>query len=195
VSSIILVCCIIVLSNNIHLEDLQFSHLLITRGEYYRLLTGHLIHLNIKHFLLNAFALIGCAYLTKKTVNNIEWLFLFIISGLIISGCLFCFNPNIEHYIGLSGIVNAFVIITIFMSPHFYKSLRILLLSVLIIKISLELFDGSLFYTQQEGVAVGTIAHIYGIISGFICLFILKQRFFVTIQRNFKKSKKIEEKA
>jgi rhomboid family GlyGly-CTERM serine protease len=69
----------------------------------WRLLTGHLVHLNWPHALINAVALWVVARLYAPDLSTTRQATALVASALAISGALAWLHPDIEWYRGLSG--------------------------------------------------------------------------------------------
>lgn len=86
-------------------ESLQWTRFGVQQGEWWRLVTAHVIHLDLFHALLNALVLIllaglfgGVFTLARHGFNAIIGI-LFIDAGLLWLG-------NLEWYVGLSGLLH-----------------------------------------------------------------------------------------
>lgn len=83
----------------------------IANGEYWRLLTGHLVHTNGAHLLLNAAGVValwfvfgGSVLLGKRPA--VAYLVLVVVLSLFISAGLWFWFPETTHYYGLSGVLH-----------------------------------------------------------------------------------------
>ena len=75
--------------------------------EPWRSVTGHFVHLNWSHALINALALLIVARLFAPEIGARRQLAVLLASSLVISAALAVIFPEIAWYRGLSGIVHA----------------------------------------------------------------------------------------
>ncbi|MGZ9058557.1 MAG: rhombosortase [Burkholderiaceae bacterium] len=72
-------------------------------GEPWRWLTGHFVHVNWQHALINAVALWVVARLFAPDLGPARQLSALLVAALAISACLWLIYPSIAWYRGLSG--------------------------------------------------------------------------------------------
>ena len=84
-------------------ENLEFNRVLISHGEYWRLLTGQLVHFGPLHWWMDYAAILLAALLSP-----IGWhwrgAWQLLVSFLMVALVLWCFT-DITHYRGISGVV------------------------------------------------------------------------------------------
>ena len=155
-----------------------YNRALIEQGQIWRVITGHLLHTNGYHLVLNLsalwmlWALHGYYYSFKNIMS------LFIISGVICSVGLFYFSPTITQYVGLSGILHGLFIFGATLDISYKDkgtgkaTLRVSGLLMLIgvtIKLAYEQFFGA---NEQVSTlieaSVAIDAHLWGAIGGLI---------------------------
>ena len=85
------------------LPVLEFSRNAIEQGEWWRLITGNLMHSNHWHLLLNLGGLLLATLLVGHLFSWQHFLALFISNGLMVGVLIYYFNPDITYYVGLSG--------------------------------------------------------------------------------------------
>ena len=78
-------------------------------GEYWRLITGHWVHLGWGHVWPNLAALIVIGLLFERVFRNADWVLTTIVAASTIDAGLFFFEPNVRWYVGLSGVLHGFV--------------------------------------------------------------------------------------
>lgn len=90
-------------------ERLQFDRQSILTGELWRLITGHFVHGNIQHLLLNAVAalIIYFGFFSKMRISELAICSL--IFSAAISVTMLLGYPLIEWYNGLSGLLHGLV--------------------------------------------------------------------------------------
>lgn len=81
---------------------LVFQSEAITQGQWWRLVSGHFLHTNFNHFLMNSIGLILLWALHGEYYRPITYLTLFLLC-CIGTGLGLLFGSDITQYVGLSG--------------------------------------------------------------------------------------------
>jgi membrane associated rhomboid family serine protease len=84
---------------------LRYERAAVLHGEYWRLLTGHLVHGSGQHLLLNAVGLGLIAALFPREYSLRGWLLILASSVVIIDLGFVFLEPQLEWYVGLSGVL------------------------------------------------------------------------------------------
>lgn len=155
-------------------EAFIYDRELIENGEVWRLATGHFVHLDQQHLLMNAGALIALGFLYETSAHGGARRLLFgclAFSGSLISSALFLGDPHTQFYCGLSAILNALYVVTMTAMWRETRS-RIWLagLGLLAAKTGYEALSGPVFSSTLEWPPhIG--AHVTGIAAGILlCL-------------------------
>lgn len=82
---------------------LRYDRIPILSGELWRLLSGHLVHMNTPHLMLNLFALFLLCELLWRDMSVWQGAGLLTVGSLGVSALLFTFHPELAWYAGLSG--------------------------------------------------------------------------------------------
>ncbi len=160
---------------------LQYAKPEIETGQWWRFLTGNLIHLNWRHYAMNALALTVIYLLFPNLLKSSELFLVFLLSSLSVTLGLWMFNPAIYWYVGLSGalhgILMTLLILDFVASKHV---LNIVLLILVIAKLVWENLMGPL--PGSESTAGGPVvveAHLYGSLGGALIAtyFLIKKLF------------------
>jgi len=154
---------------------LAYYHSGIENGQWWRLITAHLSHTNGFHLLLNAAGLVVINSLFIKSFNTINLIFVSIFSSIFISLCLFWLDPNMQWYMGLSGVLHALFAVGVCDEISKKDKWGWILGIGLISKLTSEQINGS--SPGIENLIAATVAvdaHLYGAIAG-ILYFLLKQ--------------------
>ena len=96
----------------------------IANGEFWRLLTGHLVHSDINHLIMNVIA----SSMILPFVGCLKRLFLSTVGlALLISSGLWLFVPDIHFYCGASALLNGMLIFALWehwrKEPHWVYGL------------------------------------------------------------------------
>jgi rhomboid family GlyGly-CTERM serine protease len=87
-------------------DALAYDYRGVLRGEYWRLLTGHFVHFSTSHLALNLAGLVLIAVLFPRHYTVSQWLVIALASALAIDVGLVWLEPQIEWYVGLSGVLH-----------------------------------------------------------------------------------------
>lgn len=148
---------------------LRFNQQAISEGEFWRLLTGNLLHTNHWHLILNIggvvllWAIHGYYYRTKP------YLFGLLTAGLFTCICIYLFSPQLKFYVGMSGALHGLFVWGAYMDiKHKYKTGWLLMIGVWL-KILHEQFSGASAQVAsliESQVAIDS--HLYGGIAGLV---------------------------
>jgi len=150
---------------------LNFDRARIANGQWWLLLTGHLVHLNWSHFGLNMAGLAIVAVFFSDYLPLKQWLILLLWSLLFTGVCLYLFSTNLQRYVGLSGVLHGLFIVGAWMELKRYRLSGTVLLLGLVAKLSWEQLVGAMPGSEaMTGGHVAVAAHLYGAISGALFL-------------------------
>jgi rhomboid family GlyGly-CTERM serine protease len=111
VPCVITLFCLLLLLPAMHpwREALAYTTIGIAQGQYWRLFTGHLVHLGPVHALLNLGAL-WLLFTVAPQRRPSYWLAQYLWLALGTGVCLYGWAPQWTHYVGLSGVLHGFFI-------------------------------------------------------------------------------------
>ncbi len=158
----------------IHFAMLPFDQM---HDQWWRLLTGHFIHTNVYHLMLN---LAGLLLVYLSFMGQIKWqesALVILILCLSISICL-GIRDHIVYY-GFSGVLHGYLAYLLLRHFSISPKLHLAVVCGLILKVVLESF--SLLSSTEATAAlidapVATQSHAYGILTGLCLSMILKVR-------------------
>lgn len=152
---------------------LIYNRDLVTQGEYYRLLSGHFLHTNGNHFLLNGAAIILLWALHGQYYRHQNYLIIFLTSAIVCGFGIHWYSLDISLYVGLSGILHGFFVWGALMDIKHKEKTGYLLLIGVILKIAHEQFYGASADVESfiES-SVATDAHLFGAIGGLLAYII-----------------------
>jgi rhomboid family GlyGly-CTERM serine protease len=143
-------------------EVLRYDRSAIAAGGWWRLLTAHMVHLDLHHLLLNELGLVLMWSLFAEDYGLVEWCVIVCAGALAISSGLFWLSPHVAWYVGASGVLHSI------MAAGCAKHLAIKSWDRWILVLAL---CGKLAYEQlggREPPLVVVDAHLYGALSGFV---------------------------
>ncbi len=145
----------------------------------WRILSGHVIHLNWTHWLLNVAGLCLAHLLVSPQLPARQWPLLLLFCSGCISLMLYLLQPAIGGYLGLSGAIYGLLIVGAMMQIQQVPSRLggILLLVAVVGKIALEqLAGGSVGGSLMPTAAVAIEVHLYGALAGVLYFFLFRWR-------------------
>jgi len=163
------------------LSYLSYDRAAIMKGEIWRGITAHLVHLNTPHLILNLCGLLLIGELIWGELPLKHGFGLLLFSGATISTSLWWLQPEVVSYVGLSGALHGlWAGCTLFgLSNIANASLRERLTYLvgailLLIKLLMEFYYGPSEITENLiGGSVLTAAHLYGGVAGAVYVLVL----------------------
>lgn len=153
-------------------EALRYERAAVLAGEYWRLLTGHLVHGTTLHLILNVAGLGLIAALFPRDYSLPGWLFIGFLSAAAIDLGFVFYEPQLHWYVGFSGVLHGMLAAG---AMAWWRSdsrpLALVLIVVFIGKLIWEQTRGALPLSGDLPVVVD--AHLYGAIGGAVAAAIL----------------------
>lgn len=147
---------------------LRYDREAIVAGEVWRLISGHLVHLNIWHMAMNLTGFVLCAFFFNDLLNRkILWLW-FLPSSLLVSAAFYLLDERLHWYVGLSGILHGLFLLCLIVGWRGNRALHSLVIALVIGRLVWEQMpDYDVNYLQSviQG-RVHVNAHLYGSIAG-----------------------------
>lgn len=148
---------------------LEYQAVAIRSGEFWRLFSGHLLHSNLLHLLLNLLGLIVLMLLHGKLEGRMAVGWQLILLSLSTSLALYWLAPDVEIYVGLSGILHGLLCYgaTADIRQGFHSG-GLILLGVAVKVGSEQWYGPDPELSAQIAAEVAIDAHLYGAISGVL---------------------------
>jgi len=157
----------------LHLEPVfRFDRQLIEQGQIWRLISGHLSHLNWTHFSLNMLG-IGIVAIFFAGYQSPRYWIMAILFIALTSSIGMLLDHQLDRYVGFSGVLHGLFIIGGRLEMSRYKLSGVMVLLVLVVKLVWEQLYGAM--PGAESMIEGRVAlnsHLYGAIAGAIYLLI-----------------------
>jgi len=163
-------------------EIFRFDRYAINAGEWWRLLSGHVVHLGWAHTFLNltGLVLVTVIFQQELSFKKDSMAMCFCIAGTSLG--MYYFSPNIIWYVGLSGALHGYLIYYLIKGYKVSPLISIVALTTIIGKVIWEQTPWGDTSSTEEliGGIVAVDSHSYGSISGIIfglfTLFMLKEK-------------------
>lgn len=157
--------------------SLRFDRNGIAAGEWWRLATGHIVHLGVAHMLLNVAALVLLWWLVGAGLSVAGWLLVIASSVAFIDAGLWVLDSGLSWYVGLSGLLHGLFAAGLAVRYRAEPWESLVLGTLLAAKIVFEQVVGPLPGSQASvGGAVVVNAHLYGTIGGLVAAVLLLVR-------------------
>lgn len=148
-------------------DTLVYQRQLIAQGEVWRLVTGHLLHTNGFHLLLNLAALLMLWALHGRFYRIKNYCALFLCCALTTSIGIYFFNTSLIQYVGLSGVLHGIFVFGAMMDIQAKDKTGYLLFIGVWLKIAHEqIYGASTDVSDLIEASVAIDAHLWGAVGG-----------------------------
>jgi rhomboid family GlyGly-CTERM serine protease len=142
----------------------------ILAGEPWRLVTGHLVHGDLHHLVWNILGVLIVGILFARDFTAPQWVLILIASTAAIDLGFLEFEPQLEWYVGFSGVLHGAMAAGLVRWLRRGEGLLVWLIGgAFVAKLGWEQFAGAVpFTTARLSLPVVHEAHSYGAIGGAI---------------------------
>jgi rhomboid family GlyGly-CTERM serine protease len=146
----------------------------VAQGDWWRLLTAHATHLDVRHALLNGTGFVLLWALFARSYSPLRWVAgLLIILAAIDAGFWFI-SAELVWYVGASALLHGVFACGCIAMIRTGDRVGIVAALLLVLKLCWEQFAGPLPF--MAGQPVVTISHVYGAIGGLLAGLLLQPR-------------------
>jgi rhomboid family GlyGly-CTERM serine protease len=145
---------------------LEYEREAIIAGEWWRLLTAHVTHLNVRHTALNCLGLALLWALFARDFSPRRWLFILLVSVIAIDAGLWLLAPRVEWYLGASGVLHGALAAGIFAALARGQRAAWAMLLLVLVKLLYEQFAAA--SVLMPGVPLVPQAHLLGVVGGLL---------------------------
>ncbi len=158
-------------------EWLRWDRAGIADGQLWRLVSGHLVHLNLSHLLLNGAGLVLVWMLVGQNMTTSRWLLIIVVTITGIDLGFWVLDTELQWYVGLSGLLHGLLMAGLVAGLQNARGESILIGLFVIGKLVFEQIAGPLPGSESaSGGAVIVNAHLYGAVSAAVVAIILRIR-------------------
>jgi rhomboid family GlyGly-CTERM serine protease len=147
----------------------------LLRGEHWRWLTAHVVHLDLAHAALNVIGLALVWALYLRVWSRLEWLILPVAGMLAIDAGLWWWQPQVQWYVGASGVLHALLAAGLVGQWRGERGIALVVGTLLVAKLLWEWRNGALPFAGESGNVVLS-SHRYGAAGGAITALALTLR-------------------
>jgi rhomboid family GlyGly-CTERM serine protease len=154
---------------------LRYDRAGLAAGQWWRLLTGHLVHLDLEHAGLNSLGLVLMWALFARDYKPRQWMLIALVTIGAIDAGLWLRDSTVAWYVGSSGALHGV------MAAGTLAHLRRgdldgwVLAAFIVVKLAFEQHAGPLPFADS-GAGVVVDAHLYGSLGGAAAAALLKPR-------------------
>lgn len=146
---------------------LEWSRAEIADGEYWRLISGHWVHLGTTHLLLNLAGLLVTSLLFIRHPPLAWWLSYLFLAPLFISAGLLISAPEVGWYRGFSGCLHGLIVFTALFNLRSDTRWSFIILGLIALKL---VFENVLYPAAGHNPLIGgtvvTQSHWLGALAG-----------------------------
>ena len=147
--------------------SLFYSQTGIRAGEYWRLITGHLMHADMQHLIWNCLGLLVLGTLIER-FSRLDWWISLLVGIASVNMLLLSPYAQIDHYIGLSGVLNTMLVVALWKEWHQSRSWWVVsIFFTCVAKVVLEVNRGESVLTNISWPPYAW-AHVAGLLGGII---------------------------
>jgi rhomboid family GlyGly-CTERM serine protease len=149
-------------------QALRYERAAIFNGQWWRLVTGHLVHFDFRHLILNLAGATVMVLLFAGAVSRRQLVWVLVASVAAIDAGFLLWMPQLEWYVGLSGVLHGVLAAG---CVAWWRTAPLPLASALTLtlvgKLLWEQLHGSLPLAGEMPVVVN--AHLFGAMGGGLC--------------------------
>ena len=156
---------------------LRYQRQAIFDSQLWRIATGNLVHLGWEHLAMNVAGLMLIWALLKDVYSELTWIAIVALSGLGVSLGLLMLNPEVQWYVGLSGLLHGVFIAGVIGNLRRGEWRESLLLAGVVAKLAFEQFAGPVPGSAEFAKGPVVVdSHLYGAIAGAVCAAVFRPR-------------------
>jgi rhomboid family GlyGly-CTERM serine protease len=147
-------------------ELLRYDRAALAGGEWWRLLTAHVVHLSLRHAAVNALGLVLMWALFVRDYSGRQWAVIVSASIAAIDAGLWLNHSTLLWYVGSSGALHGIMAAGVLAWLRRGERDGWLLAGILAAKLGYEQLWGALPFSGSDAVVVS--AHLYGVLGGVL---------------------------
>ena len=174
----LLLCAALLLAPLAGGEPLQalwrYERAAVAAGQWWRLLTAHVVHLDAQHALLNCVGLALLWALFARSYRLTQWLWALGITILTIDLGFWFISTGLQWYVGASAMLHGVFACGCIALIRRRDPVGIIAGLIFVAKLAWEQWQGPLPFETEHPVV--TVSHAYGALGGAVAGLLLRQR-------------------
>ena len=155
------------LAGDVARSALRYERNAIAAGEWWRLITAHVVHIDMEHTLLNLMGVVLMWAIFARDLRPQQWLVVTGVVLLTIDAGLWFWDRQVNWYVGASGALHGFMAAGTYVHVRRGDLDGWILVVFIVLKLGYEQWSGALPFVES-GMPVVLNAHLYGALGGFI---------------------------
>jgi rhomboid family GlyGly-CTERM serine protease len=147
---------------------LELNRDAVGAGEWWRLLTGHLVHYGLYHLAMNLLALALIGYVFLRRLNAVVYLGLLLVCSLVVSLGLLLGTPELHYYAGFSGVLHGLLLAGLLLTLRETPVFNTGAMAVILFKLWREQQPDFDTTHALLPVDIAVDAHLYGALAGLV---------------------------
>lgn len=149
---------------------LEYRRDAISAGECWRVFTGHFVHLNMAHAIMNSVGTILVALIFPREISRTRWWWLVLAAPVTISLGLWIKQPGLQGYVGFSGVLHGLLYLGV---VRMLATAPALAASMLLLLIGRQVWEQTASYNPDylRAWIAGRVmpdAHLFGGLTGLL---------------------------
>jgi len=144
---------------------LRYDRSALLAGQWWRLASAHLVHLDLRHALLNGLGLVLMWALFVRDYRGRQWFLILLAAAAAIDAGLWFRDTSVLWYVGASGVLHGVMAAGILAELRRGELAGLVLAVFLLAKLTYEQWAGALPFAGPA-VPVMVNAHLYGALGG-----------------------------
>jgi len=145
---------------------LRYQRESLAQGQWWRLLSAHLVHLNLTHALLNCAGLLLLWILFAREYTPRRWVWILLTSMVAIDAGLWFLRPLVDWYVGASGVLHGALAAGALSMYRRRDGTGAAVLLLLIVKLAYEQHSGASLFASDLPLLAD--AHVFGVLGGLL---------------------------
>lgn len=166
---VVATCSLLEIFGNVARGALRYDRVAIGDGEFWRLVSGHFVHLGWSHLALNMFGFVLISYLVAAQFSVTQWCVIAAMTVATIDAGFWYLQPQLIWYVGLSGVLHGLLAAGAINGIRMRQQEFWLIAVFLVGKLTYEQMLGPLPGSENStGGSVVVAAHLYGAVGGAV---------------------------
>jgi rhomboid family GlyGly-CTERM serine protease len=152
----------------------RYERSAVAAGQWWRLLTAHVVHMDAEHALLNCVGLALLWALFARSYRLTQWLWAVAITVIAIDLGFWFISSGLQWYVGASAVLHGVFACGCIALIRQRDPVGLIAGAIFVAKLAWEQWQGPLPFETRHPVV--TVSHAYGAVGGAVAGLLLRQR-------------------